>query len=236
MQCDASKDGLGAALLQQGHPIAYASRSLTTSEQNYAQIEKELLSVLYAMERFHQYTYGRDVKVENDHKPLVSIHTKPLAKTPARLQRMLLRLQNYSYSISYVPGKNLHVADALSRACIKDMSPTKSDPLDFINSVIIADLTDQELNRLQTETAKDQQTAKLCAMVKKGWPERKQDCPSVLTPFWDYRDELTVCQDILLKRQAILIPRTLRQTYISKAHGAHQGAESCIRRARATIV
>jgi len=133
VQCDASKDGLGAALLQQGHPLAYASRALTSSEQNYAQIEKELLSVVFAMERFHQYTYGRDVTVENDHKPLVAIHSKTIAKAPMRLQRMLLRLQNYSYTIVHIPGKDLILADALSRACVKDEAASKADPLDYVH-------------------------------------------------------------------------------------------------------
>ena len=56
VQCDSSKDGLGAVLMQEGHPLYYASRSLTATEQRYAQIEKELLSVVFAMEKFHQFT------------------------------------------------------------------------------------------------------------------------------------------------------------------------------------
>ena len=58
VQADASKNALGAAMLQEGHPLAYASRSLTSSEQNYCQMEKELLSVQFAMEKFHQYTWA----------------------------------------------------------------------------------------------------------------------------------------------------------------------------------
>ena len=72
---DSSKHGIGAALLQEGRPVEYASRALKPSERNWAQIEKEkeALSVLYGLERFDQYTYGRPVKVENDHKPLAAI-------------------------------------------------------------------------------------------------------------------------------------------------------------------
>ena len=54
--------------MQQGKPIEFASRLLTTSERNSAQIEKELLSVTYGLQRFDQYTYVRPVIVENDHK------------------------------------------------------------------------------------------------------------------------------------------------------------------------
>ncbi|GFR85654.1 polyprotein [Elysia marginata] len=69
---DSSQYGLGAALLQDGHVILYPSGSLNQAERNYAQIEKEALSVVFACEKFHQYTYGRPINVENDHKPFVS--------------------------------------------------------------------------------------------------------------------------------------------------------------------
>ena len=73
LQCDASDKGLGAALLQQEQPIAFASRALTACELGYAPIEKELLAVVYGMERFQHYTYGQKVVVNFDHKPLESI-------------------------------------------------------------------------------------------------------------------------------------------------------------------
>ena len=88
--------------MQKGQPIAYASRALTETETNYAHIEKEQLSVLFGMEKFHLYTYGRPVKVENDHKPLEIIARKALQEAPRRLQRMFLRLQQYDYNIVYV--------------------------------------------------------------------------------------------------------------------------------------
>ena len=79
---DASKDGIGCVLLQKHDkswcPVAYASRTMTQAEVNYAQIEKETLCMVYAHERFHQYLYGRTYQVETDHKPLVSIFTKAL--------------------------------------------------------------------------------------------------------------------------------------------------------------
>ena len=89
LQCDVSQSGLGAALLQNGQPVAYASRVLTPTETRYAQIEKELLAIVFACEHFEAYTYGQDiVNIETDHQPLEAIPqqcTKP--------QRILLRLQ-----------------------------------------------------------------------------------------------------------------------------------------------
>ncbi|PFX11501.1 Retrovirus-related Pol polyprotein [Stylophora pistillata] len=97
LQCDASQSGLGATLMQQGQPVAYASRAPTPAETRYAQIEKELLAIVFACDRFDAYIYGRhQVTVETDHKPLEPIFSKPLASAPQRLQRMLMRLQKYN--------------------------------------------------------------------------------------------------------------------------------------------
>ena len=98
--CDASKSGLGAALLQDNKPVAYASRSLSDAETRYAQIEKELLAVVFSFQKFHQYVYGKEALVESDHKPLEMIVKKPLVTAPPRLQHMLLQLQKYLFELS----------------------------------------------------------------------------------------------------------------------------------------
>lgn len=118
VQTDASETRLGAALLQEGQPVAYASRALTDTETRYAQIKKEMLAVIFGLEHFHQNTYGRAVTVHTDHKPLEIIVTKPLHKAPKQLQRILLHLHNYDTNIFYKPGKTMYLADTLSRAYI----------------------------------------------------------------------------------------------------------------------
>ena len=114
ISCDASQSGLGALLLQDGKPVAYASRALSSAETRYAQIEKELLAVVFAFTKFHQYVYSKDVTVESDHKPLEAILKKSLAAAPPRLQRMLLQLQKYSFTLHYRPGKEMVLADSLT--------------------------------------------------------------------------------------------------------------------------
>ncbi|KAJ8349022.1 hypothetical protein SKAU_G00276110 [Synaphobranchus kaupii] len=84
--CDASQYGLGAACLQEGVPIAYASRTLTQTEMRYAQIEKELIAVVFACSKFNDYIYGKHILIETDHQPLVTILSKPIHTAPARLQ------------------------------------------------------------------------------------------------------------------------------------------------------
>ena len=95
IQCDSSESGLGAALMQNGHPIAYARRALTEVESHYAQIEKEMLAIVFSVEKFNDYMFFRRTIVYTDHKPLESIVKKPLHRAPKRLQGMMIRLQKY---------------------------------------------------------------------------------------------------------------------------------------------
>ena len=130
LTCDASKQGLGAACLQNGQPIAFASRVLAPNEQKWAQIEKELLAIVFACKKFNDYIYGKEVIIESDHKPLETIFKKQLEKAPARLQNMLLKLQKYNLKVVYKKGKEMYIADALSRAYLSDTSP-EEETFDF---------------------------------------------------------------------------------------------------------
>ena len=136
LSSDASKDGLGAVLLQEHDgnwlPVAFISRAMTSAEKNYAQIEKELLGLVFACEKFHEYVYGATVIGETDHKPLVSLHKKNLCDLTPRLQRMMLRLRRYDLKLEFKPGKYLIVADTLSRAF--DRSVKKSNTKEEIKA------------------------------------------------------------------------------------------------------
>ena len=106
---DASSHGLGAILEPQDtdaiwKPIGFASRSLTSAERNYAQIEKETLAIVFACEKFHDYLYGRSFVVFSDHRPLKSIFSKSITQCPPRIQRFILRLQKYRFDLDFVPG------------------------------------------------------------------------------------------------------------------------------------
>ena len=130
IQVDASKKGLGAVLIQvdtdgRENVIAFASKALTPTEERYANIEREMLAVVFGAERFHTYVYGAKFVVESDHKPLEAIKLKNLSQAPPRLQRMLLRVQQYDMQIKYRPGRELLLADALSRLNPKPASTLK---------------------------------------------------------------------------------------------------------------
>ena len=102
-QCNNSEIGLGAAVLQKGPPVAFASHVLTDTEFRYVQIEKELLTVVFALDKFEQYTYGRPVTMESSHKPLEAIAKKPLRCAPKRLQGMFCKIQKFDINIVYNP-------------------------------------------------------------------------------------------------------------------------------------
>ena len=97
---DASEYKLGAALIQGSCPITFTSKSLTDIETCYVNTERECLSVCFALEKFHTYLYSRHVIIENDHKLLEMIQHK-IHMAPPRLQRMLLCMQTYDYTIWY---------------------------------------------------------------------------------------------------------------------------------------
>ena len=115
LQVDASHGGVGAASIQDEGPVAYASKAMNETQQHWAQVEKELFAVLFAYKRFHQYVYGKPVTVESDHRPVEFIFQKPFSQAPPRLQKMLLQLQEYDINLVYKRGKEMYLADTLSR-------------------------------------------------------------------------------------------------------------------------
>ena len=106
--------------MQDDRPIAYASKSLTATQQKYAPIEEEMLAVVFGYQRFHQYIYGKKVIIQSDHKPLEAIMKKPLQNSPLQLQRMLLSLQIYDIDLVYLAGKENILAHTLSCAHLEE--------------------------------------------------------------------------------------------------------------------
>ncbi|RXN06058.1 Transposon Ty3-I Gag-Pol [Labeo rohita] len=238
IQADSSKDGLGACLLQEGHPVCYASRALTDTEQRYAQIEKELLAILFAARKFHQYRYGRTVMVQSDHKPLENIMQKQLCKAPARLQRMLLQLQKYELNIAYTPGKHMHIADMLSRATVGSEADDSGDLYDekVVHGLEATDaLSPQTLQQLKEATVADQVLQDLCEKVETGWPQRRRSVNSNLHSYWPMRHKISVQNGIVMAGDKIIIPHSFRKAILEKLHIAHQGMQRTKAKARKSL-
>ena len=106
MQVDASKKGFGAVLIQDGHPVYYASRTLSKAEKNYQNLERECMAAVWGMEKFHYFLYGRHFVLQTDQKPLVSIFKKHMTDVTPRMQRLCIRTWNYDFTPEYLKGKS----------------------------------------------------------------------------------------------------------------------------------
>jgi hypothetical protein len=188
LSVDSSQNGVGAVLMQSNGPVAYASKALTDTQQRWAQIEKELNAIVFGCERFHQYVYGKQVNVETDHKPLEILFKKPLSEVPMRLQRMMLKIQKYDLIVRWRPGKEMHVADALSRAFLDDIVSSDSLEQDIeyqVNAMFLSNVsvTPDKLEELKKETVQDNVLSKLKQMYYQGWPNKINEVEECLKPF-----------------------------------------------------
>ncbi|KAL0867464.1 hypothetical protein ABMA27_008251 [Loxostege sticticalis] len=255
LSVDASKTGLGACLMQNNLPVCYASKALTKTEQRYAQIEKELYACVFACERFHAYIYGRvDVTVETDHKPLISIFKKPIVDAPLRLQRMLLRLQRYTFRLIYKPGRHLHIADALSRAYEPCEAVTHQSAaaghedessgreLDEVCAVVreavratSRHISDVQFINIQKHTEIDDELVQLKKYILQGWPIDKNKVVEVARTYWTFKESLSVAYGLVWKDNRVVIPRSLRKEMLNKIHLGHMGLEKCKLRAREAV-
>jgi len=236
IQTDASLKGIGAVLLQSGQPICYASKALTETEQNYSNIEREALGVVWGLERFHYFVYGKQCTVHTDHKPLEAIFKKKLTTCPARLQRFVLRALKYDVTVKYVKGSEVPIADALSR-----LSPQPAPPKGQLPQLSIHQVTDTlpaspaKLQQIRELTTSDPTLSQLRDTIYKGWPESREECPSMLHDYWNFREELTIEDGLILKGERIVIPPTLRPEILNTLHKGHLGQEKCLLRARTTV-
>lgn len=226
LNVDASKNGIGCVLSHDRNPIAYASASLTSCQQNYAQIEKELFAILVGCTKFHQYIYGQRVLVETDHRPLVPLFNKPLYSVPPRLQRFMMRLQAYDLDVRYKPGKEMFTSDTLSRASLPESILEEIDKDLKLHCNLV--LSNIEINpdtlELIKKAYKHDETMKVLAnYVTNGWPDNKKLVHTLAAPYLTVKDELHTVDGILLKLNRIIIPKNLRKQILDNLHEAHMG-------------
>ena len=234
---DASSYGLGAVLLQQAasgwRPVAYASRALSETERRYAQIEKEALAVTWACTKFSDYLLGSKFLIESDHKPLIPLlNTKHLDCLPPRILRFRLRLAKFDYSVSHIPGKLLYAADALSHAPTSAVTPADDDSLQDDAELLVDAITSslpaspERLAVYVSGQKADQALTQVRRCCQTSWPS-KQKLDPALKPYWEARGCLTLCNDLLLYNNRIVVPQSLQKETIHKIHEGHQGMERC---------
>jgi len=176
IQCDSSQNGTGCCLMVDKQPMAFASISLTDTERNFSQVEKEMLVIVHATHKFHFYIYGRPVKILTDCKPLVGLMSKNIVNVLSpRLQRMKVKLMKYDIKLEYLQGKNMFVADLLSRSYCNDVSSDERFDK-FSNEVVHCiglakhvSMSDKIKTKIREETGKDYSLSKLMFYVKNGY-------------------------------------------------------------------
>jgi hypothetical protein len=244
---DASSYGLGAVVLQEEEPdtwkpVSFISRSMTTTEARYAQIEKEALAVTWACERSSNYIIGKPITFETDHKPLVPLLTShTIDKLPPRLQRYKMRLMRFHIKdVRHVPGKLHYTADTLSRKIPEStvqLQPTVEENAMNAYVLSVIDALPASNPRLkEIEQAQDED--EVCKEVKKycmdKWPEKDHVTPAV-KPYWSVQGELTIADGLLLKRTRLVIPSSLQRQTLNQIHEGHQGICKCRERAKISV-
>ena len=189
-----------------------------------------MLAIVYGLEKFHQYTFAREVQVVTDHKPLVAISSKPLSKAPRRLQNLLMRAKNYAYTLNHQPGSKIPVADTLSWAPVDTASSEE-----LVNSLTVFPVKDHLLERIRSATSRDPTLMMLGKVMLKGWPTHRNQIQPELLPYFHYRDEMAFYDGIIMRGNRVVIPSEMIGEMKRKVHVGNLGVNSTLRLARDAI-
>ena len=131
--------GISAILLQQSSDsiyciIAYSSRTLTPTEQNYSQLERECLAIVHPCEKFRVYVLGGHFEIITGHKPLVHLFTNAQSRMPLLIARWSLRLQEFDFTISHIKG-TVNPADFLLKHPFEIKTKTEHITEQYVNFV-----------------------------------------------------------------------------------------------------
>lgn len=231
---DAGPVGLGAILIQvqdgQEKIISYASKGLTDVEKRYSQTEKEALGIVWGCEHFYPYLYGQHFELRTDHKPLIFIYSSR-SKPSARIERWVLRLQPYQFTIKHIAG-DLNIADSLSRLSITDSSGILHKAEEYIYHVAQystpAAISTKELERA-SDTDPELQFVR-SAILSGNWEGK--DIP---TAYKAVKSELTVLGKLVLRGTRLVIPKSYQAKILQLGHLGHQGIVKTKRKLRTKV-
>lgn len=231
---DASSFGIGCAIYHrfpdgQDRPIAFASKTLSSAEKNYSQIEREALGIIYALKKFRIYLWGNEFLIQTDHRPLLSIFGSNKGvptTTSCRLQRWALFLSSFRFQIEYVPTKEFGKVDCFSRLPVGDDTEFNETDCGYnaVIGLIFSESVDNlpvSCNDIKMETLQDPLLRKVLKFVLDGWPEGK--CDAELQPFKTRANGLSIHEGCLVWGVRTIIPPKLRNKILLQLHETHLG-------------
>ena len=159
------------------------------------------------------------------------IQRKPIQAALSRLQCMLLKLQKYDYTIQYIPGKDMVLADRLCRF----PSCTENIPIILHHNIHTINFNPECLNIIRGATERDPIHSMLYRLTLNGWPENFRSVPHIACHFWSYHDQLTVENGVLIKSDRVCIPPELQDRTLYDLHNGDLGVEKMIHLARSSV-
>lgn len=235
------------------------SRFTNTAESRYAPVEGEALAVVYALEKARHFVLGcSDLTIAVDHKPLLKLFgDRALEDIPnPRLRNLKEKTLRYRFRMVHVPGAKNKVADGLSRH--------PADPADEINlsydmaamlehddslsldvekctiaaalaSFQSSPITATTWDLVRSATASDESLNTLLNLIETGFPISSSDIPQDLRIYFPFRDLLSTVDGVIIYKDRVVIPQSLRANVLSTLHSAHQGTSTMTARAESSV-
>ena len=223
---DAAGGGLGAVISQikagKEVIVSCASRTLSANEKKYSIGEKEALACLWACKKWHTYLWGRKFTLCTDHQALVTLLSKGSDRASMRIARWSCKLLNYNYEVKYKKGCNNILADTLSRLPVTSSESEYDTDDEVICQLTLTELCKSvSLKELKKVTNDDKILNEVKTYIEHGWP--KKNLSKAIRSFHHVKDELVICNDILMRNDRIVVPDKLTSRFLYLAHESHQG-------------